>query len=66
MSIDMVTAIDKDMAVINEDGTADYVDNDNTITVEASENEAIKTINTNASMVEDQDAEAIQRSLFGD
>lgn len=28
MSIDMVSAIDADMAVINEDGTKDYVDND--------------------------------------
>lgn len=27
MSIDLQTAIDKDMAVIHEDGTADYVDN---------------------------------------
>ena len=28
MSIDMVSAMDADMAVINEDGTKDYVDND--------------------------------------
>lgn len=28
MSIDMASAIDSDMAVINEDGTKDYVDND--------------------------------------
>ena len=28
MSIDLQTAVDKDMAVIHEDGTADYVDND--------------------------------------
>lgn len=28
MSIDMITAIDSDMAVINEDGTKTYVDND--------------------------------------
>ena len=28
MSIDMVRAIDSDMAVINEDGMPDYVDND--------------------------------------
>lgn len=31
MSIDMVSAIDSDMAVINEDGTKDYVDNDATV-----------------------------------
>jgi recombination protein RecT len=28
MSIEMVTAIDSDMAIINDDGTKDYVDND--------------------------------------
>ena len=28
MSIDLQKAIDKDMAVIQEDGSADYVDND--------------------------------------
>lgn len=28
MSIDMASAIDADMAVINDDGTKDYVDND--------------------------------------
>ena len=31
MSIDMVTAMDADMAVINEDGTKDYADNDDSI-----------------------------------
>ena len=31
MSIDMASAIDSDMAVINEDGTKDYVDNDSTV-----------------------------------
>lgn len=31
MSIDMASAIDSDMAVINEDGTKDYVDNDATM-----------------------------------
>ena len=31
MSIDMASAIDSDMAVINEDGTKDYVDNDDAL-----------------------------------
>lgn len=31
MSIDMASAIDSDMAVINKDGTKDYVDNDATV-----------------------------------
>lgn len=34
MSIDLMTAIDSDMAVINEDGTAAYVDNADEIVVE--------------------------------
>lgn len=33
MSIDMASAIDADMAVINEDGTKDYVDNDPDVNV---------------------------------
>lgn len=33
MSIDMASAIDADMAVINEDGTKDYVDNDHDVIV---------------------------------
>ena len=36
MSIEMVTAMDSDMAVINEDGTKDYVDNtEDTLTIDA-------------------------------
>lgn len=31
MSIDMVSAMDADMTVINEDGTKDYVDNDDSV-----------------------------------
>lgn len=31
MSIDMISAMDADMAVINEDGTKDYVDNDDSV-----------------------------------
>ena len=37
MSIDLVTAMDADMAVINEDGTRDYVDNKEIIDVPAQE-----------------------------
>lgn len=33
LSIDMINAYDNDMAVINEDGTKKYVDNDNETTV---------------------------------
>ena len=46
MSIDMATAIDSDMAVINEDGTKDYVETDegNIIDVDATEKEPDETI----------------------
>lgn len=60
MSIDMITAIDSDMAVINEDGTKTYVDNDPDVIVmdqpvEVQEEPAIPA-------PEVQDAEA---ALFG-
>lgn len=35
MSIEMQTAIDSDMAIINEDGTRDYVDTDSNVDVVA-------------------------------
>ena len=58
MSIDMQSAIDADMAVINEDGTKDYVDNDPDVIVieqpSEPEQEAPKT--------EQND---IQAALFG-
>lgn len=58
MSIDMQSAIDADMAVINEDGTKDYVDNDSDVIVieqpSEPEQEAPKT--------EQND---IQAALFG-
>ena len=47
MSIDMVSAMDADMAVINEDGSKDYVENDDSIIeVPIAENEQPKQIDT--------------------
>lgn len=55
MSIDMASAIDADMAVINDDGTKDYVDNDpDVIDVEPV-----------SEPVQEAPAEDIQSALFG-
>lgn len=40
MSIDMVQAMDADMAVIHEDGTAEYVENETTVAAESYEPDA--------------------------
>ena len=56
MSIDMVSALDSDMAVINEDGTKDYVDNDPDVIVMEQPSEPEQTTS------EQND---IQAALFG-
>lgn len=54
MSIEMASAIDADMAVINEDGTKDYVENDP------------DTIEATAEVVQEQtDAGDVKAALFG-
>ena len=54
MSIEMASAIDADMAVINEDGTKDYVENDP------------DTIEATAEVVQEQtEAGDVQAALFG-
>lgn len=55
MSIDMASAIDADMAVINDDGTKDYVDNDPDVI----EMEPV------SEPVQEAPAEDIQSALFG-
>lgn len=57
MSIDMASAIDADMAVINEDGTKDYVDNDPDVIVMEQPSEPEQATS------EQND---IQAALFGD
>ena len=60
MSIDMITAIDSDMAVINEDGTKTYVDNDPDVIVM---DQPVEVLEAPAEAVpEAHDAEA---ALFG-
>lgn len=62
MSIEMQSAIDADMAVINDDGTKDYVDNE-PLTIDA---DAV-VIEHDADESEPESAEAndIQKALFG-
>ena len=60
MSIDMITAIDSDMAVINEDGTKTYVDNDPDVIVV---DQPLEVLEAPAEVIpEAQDARA---ALFG-
>ena len=55
MSIDMASAIDADMAVINDDGTKDYVDNDPDVI----------DMEPVSEPVQEAPAEDIQSALFG-
>lgn len=60
MSIDMITAIDSDMAIINEDGSKTYVDNDPDVIVM---DQPVEAMEVPAEILpEVQDAEA---ALFG-
>lgn len=58
MSIDMASAIDADMAVINEDGTKDYVDNDPDVIV-------IEQPSEPEQEVPETEQNDIQAALFG-
>ena len=68
MSIELQTAIDADMAVINEDGTKDYVETEE---VEYSEAEVIEeepagTVQNEVSVKEAQPVpDDVQQALFG-
>lgn len=60
MSIEMQSAIDADMAVINADGTKDYVDNvDNIVEAEAT------VIENEPEPAQETQAEDVQAALFG-
>ena len=63
MSIDMITAIDSDMAVINEDGSKTYVDNDTGVVVDIDPVAEVHDEPEEATVIEAQDASA---ALFGD
>ena len=65
MSIEMQQAYDGDMAVINEDGTAEYVDNDpdNTVDAEATVTEADEEPQRDQT-AEAETEESVQQSFF--
>ena len=65
MSIEMQQAYDGDMAVINEDGTSEYVDNDpdNTVDAEATVTEADEEPQRDQT-VEAETEESVQQSFF--
>lgn len=71
MSIDMQTALDSDMAVINSDGTKDYVEMDDGMIVDGSaeevqnvENKAVADAQVEAEPQPQTTAEAVQQSFF--
>lgn len=63
MSIEMQNAIDADMAVINEDGTRIYVDNEPES--EAIEAEAMEVHQENQPEPVQETSEGVQQALFG-
>lgn len=70
MSIEMQNAIDADMAVINEDGTKVYVDNEpeepEVIDAEAQEvQQEVQTAQMNVSESVPETSEGVQQALFG-
>lgn len=59
MSIDLQNAIDKDMAVIQEDGSADYVDNDSeNVVVDQELNEVVEPDQQQVTEVKTSDIES--------
>lgn len=63
LSIDMVSALDADMAVVNEDGSKEYVENENIIDSNIQEESEPKT--ENISSTSSQSTSDIQNALFG-
>lgn len=61
MSIDMVTALDSDMAVINEDGSKDYVDNEPDVIDMPETHQVAESV----SQPEMQEADPVAAALFG-
>ena len=67
MSIEMQTALDADMAVINEDGTKNYVDNDSEVVTEAQPQEVEQPKETKETKKKDaaKDEGDVESALFG-
>lgn len=67
MSIEMQTALDADMAVINEDGTKNYVDNDSEVVTDAQPQEVEQPKETKETKKKDaaRDEGDVESALFG-
>ena len=67
MSIEMQTALDADMAVINEDGTKNYVDNDSEVVTEAQPQEVEQPKEAKETKKKDaaKDEGDVESALFG-
>lgn len=77
MSIDLQTAVDKDMAVIHEDGSAEYVENEqeeenvvaeqelNEVSKEPQDAELVKRVGTGAPMQETDGQMSMEEAFFG-
>ena len=77
MSIDLQTAVDKDMAVIHEDGSAEYVENEqeeenvvaeqelNEVSKEPQDAEPVKGVGTGAPMQESDGQMSMEEAFFG-
>lgn len=63
MSIDMVSAMDADMAVINDDGTKDYVENDEDVI--DTEAYAVEPEMPTEPQTDEPDGYGVQQALFG-
>lgn len=64
MSIDMITAIDADMAVIHEDGTPEYVENYNNNDIVSEQPTAEEPENTQEPEPQEEDAGDVAEGFF--
>lgn len=65
MSIEMQTAIDSDMAIINEDGTKDYVEIEEPEIVESVSHETEEKKETPKEETQPENTDEISAALFG-
>lgn len=66
MSIEMQNAVEKDMGVINEDGSVDYVDNQNYVEQESIINQEDKIVDAEVKASEEQAEQVDMNALLSD
>ena len=66
MSIEMQNAVEKDMGVINEDGSVDYVDNQNYVEQEPIINQEDKIVDAEVKASEEQVEQVDMNALLSD